>query len=182
MGNRRVFWRVWQIVLFGRHRKVERSLDLLYRSKRRLHWKIEPIIAKKINSCSFYHVNINHPSNSYQNVVWVLPSFFDWLLGLDLMLSNSVVAYNRDSFQNMASENSWEASKPWINQITWPNSCKSSCTMTFLFYKMSSWKFGKCNRKRWRMSVNFVWVKILQKVLHLAVLVDNILNIFKNFY
>ena len=32
--------------------------------------------------------------------------------------------------------------RPWINQITWPNSCKSSCIITFLFYT-SSWKFGK---------------------------------------
>ena len=32
---------------------------------------------------------------------------------------------------------------PWINQITWPNSCKSSCKITFFFYKISSWKFGK---------------------------------------
>ena len=38
--------------------------------------------------------------------------------------------------------------RPWINQITWPNSCNSSCKITFSFYKMSSWKFGKYNRKR----------------------------------
>ena len=63
MGNRRVFWRVWQIVLFGRHRKVGRSLDSLYRTKRRVHWEIKPIFAKKVNSCSFYHVNIKHASN-----------------------------------------------------------------------------------------------------------------------
>ena len=62
MGNRRVFWWVCQIVLFGRHRKVRRSLDLLYQTKRRVHWEIKPIFTKKKNSCSFYHVNIKHPS------------------------------------------------------------------------------------------------------------------------
>ena len=30
MANRRVFSRVWQIILFGRYRKVDRSLDSLY--------------------------------------------------------------------------------------------------------------------------------------------------------
>ena len=69
MKNTKVFWRVWQIVLFRKRRKVERSLNLFYRAKRRVHWEIiKPILAKKINSCSFYHVNIKHPSTiSYQN-------------------------------------------------------------------------------------------------------------------
>ena len=62
MENRRVFWRFWQIVTFRRHRKVERASDSLYRTKRRVHWEIKPIFAKKINSCLFYHVNIKHPS------------------------------------------------------------------------------------------------------------------------
>ena len=62
MGNKRVFGRVWQIVLFGRHRKVERSLDSLYRAKRRVYWEIKLIFAKKINSCSFYHVNFKNPN------------------------------------------------------------------------------------------------------------------------
>ena len=64
MGNRRVFWRVWKIVLFGRHRKLERSLDSLYRAKWKVHWELKPMLAKKINSCSFYHVNIKHPSST----------------------------------------------------------------------------------------------------------------------
>ena len=42
---------VWQIVLFERYRKVERSLDS-YRDKRRVHWEIKPIFAKKMNLCS----------------------------------------------------------------------------------------------------------------------------------
>ena len=36
--------------------------------------------------------------------------------------------------------------KPWISQIMWPNSCKSSCKITFLFYKIFSCKFRKYNR------------------------------------
>ena len=59
MGKRRVFWKVCQIVLFGRYRKVERSLNS-YRAKRRVHWEIKPIFARKINSCSFYHVKENY--------------------------------------------------------------------------------------------------------------------------
>ena len=47
--------------------------------------------------------------NSFQNVVQVLPSFFDWLRRLDSSLSNSVVAYRRDFFEEMASENTREA-------------------------------------------------------------------------
>ena len=39
----------------------------------------------------------------------MLPSFSDWLRKLDLSLSNSVVAYKRDFFHNMASENSRKA-------------------------------------------------------------------------
>ena len=66
--NRRAFWRVWQIVIFGRHRKVERSLDSLYRAKRRVNWEIKPIFAKEINSCSFYHVDIKHPSIIFRSV------------------------------------------------------------------------------------------------------------------
>ena len=62
MGNRRVFWRVRKIVLFGRHRKVKRSLESLYRAKRRVHSEMKPTFAKTIYSCSFYHVNIKHPS------------------------------------------------------------------------------------------------------------------------
>ena len=46
--------------------------------------------------------------NSFQNIVRVLPSFFDWLRRLHTNLSNSVVAYKRDFFRNMASENSRE--------------------------------------------------------------------------
>ena len=57
--------------------------------------------------------------------------------------------------------------RSWINQITWPNSYKRPCKITFWFYKMSSFKFGKYNIKRQRTSVNFVWVKILQKILQL---------------
>ena len=45
-----------------RHRKIERLLVALYRTKKRVHWEIKPIFVKKINSCSFYYVNINHPS------------------------------------------------------------------------------------------------------------------------
>ena len=62
MGNRRAFWCVWQIVLFGRHRKVKKSLDSLYSARMKLHGEIKPTFAKKINSCPFYHVNIKHPS------------------------------------------------------------------------------------------------------------------------
>ena len=47
--------------------------------------------------------------NSFQNVIRVLPTFSDWLRRLDPSLSNSVVAYRRDIFQKMASENSREA-------------------------------------------------------------------------
>ena len=47
--------------------------------------------------------------NSYQNVVRVLRSFSDWLRRLDPSLSNSIKAYKRDFFRNMASENSREA-------------------------------------------------------------------------
>ena len=38
--------------------------------------------------------------------------------------------------------------RPWINQITWKNPCKSICKINFLFQKISSCKFGKYNR--WR--------------------------------
>ena len=47
--------------------------------------------------------------NSFQNVFRVLPPLFDWLRRLDLSLSNSVIAYKRDFFLNMASENRREA-------------------------------------------------------------------------
>ena len=47
--------------------------------------------------------------NSVQNAVRVLPSFSDWVRRLDLSLFNSVIAYKRDFFQNMVSENSREA-------------------------------------------------------------------------
>ena len=47
-------WRSWEI--------VERSLNSLYRAKRRVNWKIKPIFAKNINYFSFYHANIKHPS------------------------------------------------------------------------------------------------------------------------
>ena len=43
--------------------------------------------------------------NSVRNVVRVLPSFSDWLRRLDLSISNSVTAYKRDFFRNMASKN-----------------------------------------------------------------------------
>ena len=46
--------------------------------------------------------------NSFQNVVRVLPTFTDWLRRLDPSLSNSVVAYKRDLFRNMVSENDRE--------------------------------------------------------------------------
>ena len=46
--------------------------------------------------------------NSFQNVVRVLPTFFDWLRRLDPSLFNSSVAYKRDFFRNMASKNSQE--------------------------------------------------------------------------
>ena len=68
MGNRRIFLRVWQFVLFGRHRKVERSLDSLYRAKMRVRWRTKPIFAKKMNSYSFYHVNIKRPSISESRI------------------------------------------------------------------------------------------------------------------
>ena len=71
--------------------------------------------------------------------------------------------------------------RPWINQITLPNSCQSSCKITFLFYKISFWKFRKYNRRRWDMSVSFVWVRILQKISQLAVIVDKFSNFFQNF-
>ena len=70
MGNRRVFSRVWQIVLFGRHRKVGRSLDSSYRVKRRAHWEIKLIVTKTINSCSLYHVNIKHSSSAIVIIVF----------------------------------------------------------------------------------------------------------------
>ena len=44
--------------------------------------------------------------NSFQNVVLVPPSFSDWLHRFNPSLSNSVVAYKRDFFWNMACENS----------------------------------------------------------------------------
>ena len=47
--------------------------------------------------------------NSFQNVVRVLPTFSDWPRRLGPSLSNWVVAYKRDFFLNMASENSREA-------------------------------------------------------------------------
>ena len=47
--------------------------------------------------------------NSFQNVIWVLPSLSDWLRRLDPSLSNLAVAYKRDFFRNMASENSRKA-------------------------------------------------------------------------
>ena len=47
--------------------------------------------------------------NSFQNVVQVFPLFSDWLRRLDTHFFNSVVAYKRDFFQNMASENSRKA-------------------------------------------------------------------------
>ena len=36
--------------------------------------------------------------------------------------------------------------------------------------------------KRWRTPVNLVWVKILQKILELTVIVDKLSNFFWNFY
>ena len=38
--------------------------------------------------------------------------------------------------------------RPWINQISWPNSCKSFCKILFLLYKIFSWRFRKYNRRR----------------------------------
>ena len=72
--------------------------------------------------------------------------------------------------------------RPWINQITWSNSCKIPCKINFIFYKISFWKFGKYNRKRWRTAVNFVWVKNFQKILQLTLIVDNFSNSFQKFY
>ena len=51
--------------------------------------------------------------------------------------------------------------RPCFYQITCPNSYKMSCEITFLFYRMSFWKFEKYNRKRLRTPVNFACVKIL---------------------
>ena len=47
--------------------------------------------------------------NLFQNVVRVFPSFLDWVRRLDPSLSNSAVAYKRDFFRNLASENNREA-------------------------------------------------------------------------
>ena len=47
--------------------------------------------------------------DSYQNVVRVPPSFFDWLYKLGTSLSNLVLAYKRDFFRNMIRENNREA-------------------------------------------------------------------------
>ena len=49
---------------------------------------------------------LNNSFNSFQNVVRVPLIFPDWLCRLDPSLSNSVVAYKRDFFLNMASGNS----------------------------------------------------------------------------
>ena len=52
------------------------------------------------------------PYNSFQNVVRVLPTFSNWLRRLDPSLHNSlnsIVAYKRDFFRNMASENGRKA-------------------------------------------------------------------------
>ena len=81
MGKRRVFWRVWQIVLFGRHWKVKGSLDSLYRANRRGHWEIKSIFAKKMISCSFYHVNIKHSSIPGEPPLLVPLCFVDSLSG-----------------------------------------------------------------------------------------------------
>ena len=44
--------------------------------------------------------------SNFPNIVRVLPTFSDWIPRLDPSLSNSVVAYKRHFFRNMASENS----------------------------------------------------------------------------
>ena len=72
--------------------------------------------------------------------------------------------------------------RSWVIKITWTNSCKSSCKISFSFYKISCWKFEKYNKKRQRTPVNFVWVKILQKILQLTVIVNKLSNFFRNFY
>ena len=64
MGNRRVFWRVWQIVLFGSHRKVERSFDSSYRAKRGIHWKIKPTFAKKKKILVYFITSISNTLNT----------------------------------------------------------------------------------------------------------------------
>ena len=68
-------------LLFRRHRKVERSLDSLYRAKRRVHWEIKPIVSRKINFCSFYHINIKHPSINDISILYVeVHTFFQsWI-------------------------------------------------------------------------------------------------------
>ena len=45
--NRGLFWRVGQIILFGRLEKVGESLDQVYRAERRLYWEIKMNRSKK---------------------------------------------------------------------------------------------------------------------------------------
>ena len=71
--------------------------------------------------------------------------------------------------------------RPWINQTTCLNPCKSSWKIIFLFHKISSWKFIKYNKRQWRTSVNFVWVKVLQKFLQLIIIIVNFANLFPDF-
>ena len=59
---------------------------------------------------------------------------------------------------------------------------KKHLKIKFVKYIILLWKFGKCKRKRWRMSANFVWVKILQKIVYLTVIVDKFWNFSQNVY
>ena len=59
--------------------------------------------------CQNLNINSRFFNNLLQNVIRVLPSFSNWLRRLEPSLSNSIVVYKRDFFQNIASENSQDA-------------------------------------------------------------------------
>ena len=65
------------------------------------------LISRTMNITTWkaYLRNSYYEYNSYLNFVRVLLSFSDWLCRLDPSLSNSVIAYKRDFFRYMPSEN-----------------------------------------------------------------------------
>ena len=59
MGNRWVFWRVWQIVLFGRQ-KSWKIIGLIVSSSKESTLKNKTDFCQKNNFFSFYYINIKH--------------------------------------------------------------------------------------------------------------------------
>ena len=69
--------------------------------------------------------------------------------------------------------------RSWINQITWPNFCKISCKITFLFYKISSWKFLKIHEKTIE---NFCQLRLSENLAKNFRVNCNFLMVFSQFF